>query len=410
MNRVTIPRNSLQTYRRIWQASLFCFILAALTGALYRFGMIGWMPQGLSLLNIRHAHSHLMFFGWAVPLPLYILLLRAAGSAGKNSKAVQMMRWSVWGGLIFGLISYPFFLLWGYQPVAIGSASIPLSVAFAGLVMLCWYVYMGGYLKIRSHLKEDAATSWYDAALLLLFISSLGAWGVAVLQAMDLQNPLWAKAMTHFFLASFTEGWVVLAVLALIFGNMAVKERPPFSSNVSISLIVIGAPLTFPYGISESLLTPVLLFTARLGGVLASAGIILALYVLWKRGNWKGSVWTWPLGLLLLKGLMQLGSSVIPSGFWLSDHALRILYLHVLLLGALTLGSIAWLHVEAGTPYRYFSRVVASVLMVLASLVMMSRLWPPAWSGLWVFYVVTGAALLPAMAVAAMWHKVRRMR
>ena len=45
--------------------------------------------------------------------------------------------------------------------------------------------------------------------------------------------------------------------------------------------------------------------------------------------------------------------------------------------------------------------------LVLASLLLLTRFWPVAWSGMWVYYVVAGIAILPVAAVGAEWWKLR---
>jgi hypothetical protein len=54
----------------LWQLPLICFIIAGITGLLYRLGLVGIHVWDLNLEHIRHAHSHLMFFCWAVLLLL----------------------------------------------------------------------------------------------------------------------------------------------------------------------------------------------------------------------------------------------------------------------------------------------------------------------------------------------------
>lgn len=387
----------------LWQISIACFILAAFTGFLYRLGMIGHLPVELGLENIRHAHSHLMFFGWAVPFPLYILLNYIYDQKLKHRSGIKWMKAGIVGSLTFGIIAYPFFLLFGYRPVEIGSASLPLSVIFSGLVMISWYVYMLGYLKLRTELTENNRP-WFDGALLLLLICSLGAWGIAVVQAAAPTNQLLLKSLTHFFLATFTEGWVVLALMAILISQLGLKEQNWIvPQHIALSLICIGAPLTFPYGISESLLTPFLLGIARLGGALTSAGLLLALASILRISKWKSTLWIWPMVFLILKALMQLAASVMPPTFWMSDHGLRIFYLHVLLLGAFTITIAAWLNIQADIPRKYFTAVGLSIVATLVTLILPTGLWPTAWSGNWIFYVLAGGALLPLVAIAAQW-------
>ena len=397
--------------RRLWQTVFFCFILAAVTGVLFRFGMIVPLPDVLSLQNVRHAHSHLMFFGWATPLPLYIFWkrLRTRIEPVSGKIGLDLMYGSLWGILLFGLLSYPFFLLYGYQPVPLGSTTLPLSVICSGLVMIGWYGYIAGYLMARKQVGRSFSQMWFEAALLMLFICSLGAWGVAVTQALDTANPLFGKALTHFFLACFTEGWIVLITVALLAEALNLNATDfRLSPNLLAGLILVGAPMTFPYGISQSLMTLPMLYTARAGGFLVGMAVLGTGLQILRSDGMRRSLLRWPLALLLLKAVMQVTASVIPSDFWLSDYALRILYLHILLLGAFTLAGIGFMHRFASVKTRSFTGVVFSVLILLISLLMLTRFWPAGWSGIWLFYAITGASLLPAIAVGVEWRELAR--
>jgi hypothetical protein len=392
----------------LWKVSLACFILAGVTGLLYRVGMIGWLPSGvgLKLGNIRHAHSHLMFFGWAVPFPLYILLTNLADKENAKRRAISLMKYALSGTLMFGLLAYPFFLFYGYRPAEIGSADLPLSVILSGSAMICWYVFLWGYLKMRDVLN-DASQPWFDGALVMLFVCSLGAWGVAVVQAAYPTNHLLMNSMTHFFLATFTEGWVVLALVAVLIKHLGVEKQDwPVPPNILLGCIVFGAPLTFPYGISESMLTTELLLIARIGGSLAAVGLLGVTYAFISSDKWKQSLFRWSVGLLAFKAIMQFAASVLPSAFWLSDHAMRIFYLHVLLLGALTITISGWLHHHSQTSKIYYYVVIISILTVLITLIFPTRFWPQALGGMWIFHALMTAALLPSLAVGLQWIKI----
>lgn len=394
----------ISEHKYLWNIALGCFVLAGLTGFLYRLGFLGWMPQGLSLDNIRHAHSHLMFFGWAVPMPFYIILRKISGIQVEESSGQRWMEIATGVTLVFGLLSYPFFLLYGYRPVAVGSATMPLSVVFSGLVMIGWYGFMWGYWKSREALKGSQSLPWFDGALILLAVCSLGAWGVAVIQEINPEAHLLMKSMTHFFLATFTEGWVVLVLLGILIAEIRPpREKWPVSPQIALGAIAIGAPLTFPYGISETLLTPMLLGTARFGGGLAAVGLLMAMIAVVRSGKWRHPVWIWPIALLILKGIMQLGASVVPSSFWLSDPGLRILYLHILLLGGLTLLSLGWLHHYSGVCDAYFQTVGGAVLITFITLVLPTSLWPELFSGSWMIYALAAGALLPVLATSVHW-------
>ncbi|MDZ7689570.1 MAG: hypothetical protein U5K69_00110 [Balneolaceae bacterium] len=319
------------------------------------------------------------------------------------------MRHSLSAGLVLGILAFPAFLVYGYKPVTIAGASLPLSVILSGLVMITWYTFAWGYFNARNLLQGELSQPWFDGALILLVASSLGAWGVAVVQAVDPSNQLFMKGLTHFFLATFTEGWVVLSVLAIAITELPLKSRDwLLSADFSLGCIAIGAPLTFALGISETMLSPVLLIGARAGSFLAALGLLITLFAFFRSGTWKMKLWGWAMGMLALKGLLQLSASVYPSLFWLSDHGLRILYLHLLLLGGFTLALIGWWHNRTNLPDVYFSITAGSVLSVLISLILPTSFWPTLWSGFWIFYALIIAALLPPLAVLLEWMSIPR--
>src|SRR6476620_9808401 len=88
--------------------SLFALALAATTGVLLRFGMIYGMPMwAQNFVAVRHAHSHLMYFGW-VTLTLMVFIWRALPvyTGRPLSRAVS---WQLAATSFFALLSYPAF-------------------------------------------------------------------------------------------------------------------------------------------------------------------------------------------------------------------------------------------------------------------------------------------------------------
>ncbi|HKK25814.1 MAG TPA: hypothetical protein VJ941_09310 [Gracilimonas sp.] len=400
--------NSLAKDSKIWQWAIFSFILAGLTGFLYRLGFVTTLPFDLNLENIRHAHSHLMFFGWASLLPLYLIKIRMVPGY-HAALGVKLMKGSLYAVLIFGILSYPFFMIWGYRSVPVGDNFLPLSTILSGLVMIGWYVFMFGYLMTRSRKKDHVPNIWFEGALVMLFISSLGAWGVGTVEMFNIGGPLLGKALTHFFLATFVEGWVVLVLLGFISESLRLEENDyVISPVILVGLIACGAPLTFPYGISESMVDLNLSVTARIGGVLIAEGVLLFLYSILQKQGRISKIWIWPLTLLALKSLMQIIAAVMPADLWLSEHGIRILYLHVLLLGAFTLGITAYMAREVELKSKYFYGVLISVGILLISLLWMTSLWPLFLSGIWIYTAMTVVAILPVIAMLWYWSGIRK--
>lgn len=393
---------------RIWEWAMFSFVLAGITGLLYRVGFITPLPFDLNFVNIRHAHSHLMFFGWASLLPLYLIKLDSVPGY-HAALGARLMKYALWGVLIFGLLSFPFFLIWGYGTVDVKELSLPLSVILSGLVMIAWYIFMAGYLITRFRKRGFVPNIWFEGALIMLFISSLGAWGVGAAEMLGIGGPLLGKALTHFFLATFVEGWVLLVLLGFITKALKLAEDElAVSPLVLVGLISIGAPLTFPYGISDSMMTLNLSVAARMGGFLIAEGILLFVYSAVKARKSILYFWIWPLLFLGLKAIMQLIASVSPAELWLSDHGIRILYLHVFLLGAFTTGMVCYLAQDIPIKSSYYYGVVLSVSIVIVSLILLTRFWPVFLSGTWIYYGMSGAAVFPVFAVLIFWLKLRK--
>lgn len=393
----------------IWQWAMFSFVLAALTGLLYRIGFIIPLPFNLDFVNIRYAHSHLMFFGWASLLPLYLIKLDSVPGY-HAALGARLMKYALWGVLFFGLLSFPFFLFWGYGAVSIGELQLPVSVILSGFVMIAWYVFMVGYLITRFRKRGFEPNMWFEGALIMLFIGSLGAWGVGAVEMLHMGGPLLGKALTHFFLAVFVEGWAVLVLLGFIAKALKLKEDElVVSPMVLVGLIAIGAPLTFPYGISESMMSLNLSVAARMGGFLIAEGILLFVYSAVKARQKSLSMWCWPLLFLGLKVIMQLIASVSPAELWLSYHGIRILYLHVFLLGAFTTGMVCYLIQDLPINNNYYYGIVFSVSLVIASLLLLTRFWPYFLSGTWIYYGMAVAAIFPAFAVLIFWMKLRKV-
>lgn len=393
---------------KIWQWAMLCFVIAGITGFLYRLGFLIPFPFELNLDSIRHAHSHLMFFGWAALLPMY-LIKQDLAPGYHAALGAKLMKISLWFSLIFGLISYPVFFLWGYHPITIGSSTIPLAAIISGMVMIGWYIFMVGYLITRYRKREFVPNVWFEGALIMLFVSSLGAWGVGFVEIIGIGGPLFGKALTHFFLATFVEGWVVLALMGLIAKALKMSEEDlMLSPAVLVGLIAIGAPLTFPYGISESMLSLNLSVTARMGGVLVAEGVLLFVYSVISSRKGTLGIWIWPLLFLGLKGVMQLIAAVSPAGLWLSEYGIRILYLHVLLLGAFTTGVTVYMMEGLNVARGYFYAVLGSVSTVIVSLLLMTSFWPAMLTGVWIYTALAIAALFPIISMCIFWWKMNK--
>jgi len=91
-----------------WQWAFLSFIIAGFAGFIFRLGFVISLPAGWDLSNIRHAHSHLMFFGWASFLPLYFIYteLNAEQCSALSKRIIKSSFWIIMG---FGFPSFASF-------------------------------------------------------------------------------------------------------------------------------------------------------------------------------------------------------------------------------------------------------------------------------------------------------------
>ena len=382
-------------FQVIWKLSLFSFVIAGLTGFLYRYGFFMPLPEWLHLDNIRHAHSHLMLFNWITP-PILVWMAASVVAQG-NGQTIRRFKICLYTMMITGFLSWPFFLLYGYRAVPIGSASLPVAAMLSGLVMITWYWFAALYFRVRKTGEANSLSlTLFDAALVALMVSSLGAWGVSVHQFSSLESPLISKALTSFFLGVFTEGWLMLGLLGVLWSGMK-------TDGIGLKVgwlwvpILFGAMLIFPFSLEQSILTPLMLYSAKAGLLLIIVALSIHLFGLMRTPFAASGIGSVILLLLVLK-ILFLAGALLPTGIWPAEHGLRILYLHLVLLGFGSTGLIVAFYPDTQKVVKW-SYVVA-MTTVLITLGMFSGYWPRNFIPQHLVYWLAGAALLPVLPVA----------
>jgi len=400
-----IPQIIHTEFSALWKLSLLSFVIAGLTGFLYRFGFLMPLPEWLHLGNIRHAHSHLMFFNWITP-PI-LIWMAAEVIRADDKQSIRKIKQCIYLMMILGFLTWPFFLLFGYQSITIDSANLPVAAMLSGLVMITWYWFGILYYRARQGMKSALLTVvLFDGALAALVVSSLGAWGVSVYQLSSLESPLISKALTSFFLGVFTEGWVILGLLGILWSGVKSAEL-----NIKESWywkpVLFGSLLIFPFSLDQSIITPLMLYSAKAGLLLIVVGLSINLFGFLRSSFVASGIGRAILLLLGLKILFQAGA-LLPTGIWPGEHGLRIFYLHLILLGFGSTGLIVAFHPDTKTAAKW--SYVASMTAVLITLGMFSGYWPRTFIPEHLVYWLAGAALLPVLPVAWLladsktWH------
>ncbi len=318
---------SFQQTRWFLGIAVAALVIAAWTGVLMRFGMVYGFPTWAQNFGaIRHAHSHLMYFGW-VTLALMALiwaeLPRLTGRPLPRGVAAQMTLTAV-----MALVSFPAFWINGYGLTTVGTARLPLGSMAATFNGLTWFVFMALYLRATRRLPaRPIAVQLWDWALILLALASMGAVGLVGMVATDARQPFLQQVFLHLFLDLFAVGWFTLALLGVLWARLDTQRlRLPV-----FALALLLMP-TFLLGVSPALLSALLFWVAAI----ANAGAALLLGVhgvqLWRRQRDLPAL-TW-FALAGLAMVVLVAFLLLWPGVWarLGSGQMRIFYLHVYLL------------------------------------------------------------------------------
>jgi hypothetical protein len=274
------PNRALTPFLTI---ALFALALAATTGVLLRFGMIYGMPAwAQNYAAIRHAHSHLMYFGW-VTLALMVFIWRAVpGYTGKPLPRAVV--WQLAATSLVALLSYPAFWQNGYGLTEIGAARLPLGSMVSTFNGLTWFWFVFLYVRAtRGLMLRPLPMQLWDWAIMLLLLASLGAAGLVSLVFGSVDNLFLQQLFLHQFLDLFAVGWFNLAVMGVLWWQF---DRPASTAQQgtrpvltrwlpTMSLALLLAP-TFVLGISPALLPPHLFWLAAVAN--AAAAALLAIH------------------------------------------------------------------------------------------------------------------------------------
>jgi hypothetical protein len=385
-----------------WVAALLLFVLAGLTGSLYRFGMLHGLPADLQLVNVRHAHSHLMYYGWVTPA----LMTLIATHLLRSLPDIQLRkRWQRRFGLVIGLtlglalLAYIPFLLYGYGLVAVGTAQLPPAVIGSFFNLIGWYAFAFLYWRLTRGRPRPPAWRLWDMALGFLLLASLGGWGLALGRPLQITSPALISGLTHFFLDLFSYGWFALALLGLMVANVPQVVSHRLTSWAE-GLLLMGLPVIFLLSMPQGLVPPAVRIVAGVGGAMVAVGLWLYLWLLWPR---LGTAWRVPLLFMGLTGVALVSVSLPGVADWAAAMALRVSYLHWLLLGFVSLGLLAATADLWGDGAVYGRRLftIAAIILIL-SLVPLTRLWPVVWSGRWALTLAAWVSLGPTLVALMM--------
>ncbi|AUC83636.1 hypothetical protein [Lacinutrix sp. Bg11-31] len=236
---------------------LINFLIAALMGLALRFSFLESI--GLNYRFLTHAHSHVAMLGW-VYLMLFTLFVHYF--IPNKTKVFNHLFWLTEFAIIGMMISFPFV---GYTAI---------SISFSTLHIFCSYYF--AYLIFKHYKTKSVVTrKLLKASLLFMVLSTFGVWCLGPAVSMLGQASAFYQIAIQFFLHFQFNGWFLIAVIAVFFHLLKIKDSKLFRQF--FNLLIASTILTFALPIQWFAPHKMLLIINIVGVILQIASLIFFL-------------------------------------------------------------------------------------------------------------------------------------
>lgn len=328
-------KNNFNTRRWILIA-LINFCIVALAGVTLRY-KINFPLPAVNQKYLLHAHSHFAFDGWVA-----IALMACMVNYLQRNNIITNYRkyhWIILASCLTAYAMFISFLFEGYDT---------LSITFSSLSIFISYFFIFNMWRDLSKVVDKAySPKWFKGSLILLGVSSLGAFSLAYLMANHIMiQDLYFSAI-YFFLHFQYNGWFLFACFGLLFSFLYKIGFLP-SAAISKKLFIIMAIMvgpTFLLSILWLKLPVGLRWIANISGILQ---LIVLLYfiqllpIIKKHINHKISrttrfLWIMAAVAFILKIVLQM-LSIVPylSHLAFGFRPVVIGYLHLSFVGIIS--------------------------------------------------------------------------
>ena len=323
--------------RKYYSIPLVFFLLAALLGLFLRWQFINPTP-GVNFSYFVHGHSHAMFLGWVFNV-IYLASIEQQIHSSLHQRYLKLFIFLQ--ALVFAMtISFP---IQGY-----GAFSIAFSTAHTLTVM----IFIPLFFR-RSRARLTASYWFLRAAWIFFFLSTLGPFALGYLMASGSGNPTWNNISIYYYLHFQYNGFFLFGVFSLFFRFL---EDKGISFNQE-QVKSFGRWMAFAciptYFLSVLFAEPPAVFywVGGAGAIIQLIALSLVLGDLREvRDQLKSIVLPQllPIGYFILaaliaKALLQLASAhPYVAGLAFSLRPVVIAYLHLVLVGIISLFLLAW--------------------------------------------------------------------
>ena len=363
----------MQKYFRI---PLVFFALSSAIGLLLRWHLVSPM-EWFTYPYWLHAHSHIMFLGWVSNA---LFLIFGHNYVHETWRSRYRPLFLVMQAMLVGMmISFP---LQGYGAC---------SIVFSTIHTLCLAVFS---FRLFTDLRSGPASVsvWHTKASLIFFlISAVGPFAIAATAMMGLAQTQWYYFAVYYYLHFQYNGFFTFGVLALFF-HLLEQGGVPFSrEDARLAGWFLAVACVPAYFLSTLWADPGILFN----GIGFVAALLQIAFLLFFRrmirltgttlrehlGKVPGRILVLALAALITKIMLQLFSShediALLAG---SNRSFVMAYLHLVLLGVISLTLIAWYYYMG--MLNKTSRLAIALIIAGFALTEIQLLLMPSWTKL----------------------------
>ncbi len=345
-------KKAVYTTRSWLKIVLFNLLIVALLGLLLRAFRFTVIPYSINYSNMMEAHSHFAFGGWgfmALFVGFYHAFLSKGRKAGDRTYFMIFLAalFTVWGMLV----SFPFK---GYATV---------STVFSTLYIFVTYWFTIRFYRDTGPKSDSIAIKFAHAALIFLVFSSIGPFTMGGIMASGNGDEPWAMNAIYFYLHFQYNGWFIFALLALFFKWME-THRISFSKKPALLFYRLMFWSCFPAVLLSFLWSGpgmVAFLIAGLAGLVQVIAVIPFVRILsnckkeMKAHVLPGIKWM-GVGVFILfviKYVLEfLGAFPVVVNWTFTIRNLLIAYLHLVLLGVVTLFLLCYFIQERFLPFN----------------------------------------------------------
>jgi hypothetical protein len=338
--------NNIPAKERIFlwlKISLFYLVLIALIGAYLRLKFVVPVPV-FQYEYILHTHSHTAMLGW-VYSALYIALLLSFIPDAFNKKSYVVLFWLTQFAILGILVT---FTVHGYWFLSIAFSTLHIFLSY-------WFIlkFVKDVMKDRT-VKGGIALSlkFIYASLFLLFLSSFGPWGLAVLAANKMIGTDLYNDAIYFYLHFQYDGWFTFAVIGLFIRYIeSLQVMLNFKNGTrAFWFLFAGVIPAYILSLPEQQVPSYMWLIGVIAGIVQFIGAILLLKLLAPhvkaiaQNTNRVLVYVFIFSLALKFFLQILSAVPYLNNLIFNNRDVIIGYIHLVMLGVVTCGLFAWLY------------------------------------------------------------------